>query len=108
MLDMTTFHHKTAELLGPPDFGQEVMLAYQELVDELLGEGCRALSALRPDRAASSDHKTWALPFLSVIAAETRLNSAGEGVKFAHGPADCPHNSVDVEDQSRPQALSMF
>lgn len=43
MLGMEEFHQKTADLLGPPDFAPDVKRAYQELADELLGEGCRAL-----------------------------------------------------------------
>lgn len=43
MIDMETFHRQSAALLGPPDFAPDVKRAYQELADELLGEGCRAL-----------------------------------------------------------------
>lgn len=43
LLDIETFYSKTANLLGPPDFGPNAINAYQELADELLGEGRRAL-----------------------------------------------------------------
>lgn len=43
MLGIQEFHRRTADLLGPPQFEPAVMKVYQELADELLDEGCRAV-----------------------------------------------------------------
>jgi hypothetical protein len=47
-IDLEGFRDKTAKLLGPPDYPKDTWEHYQQMQEELLGEGRRALERLGP------------------------------------------------------------